>query len=333
MKYNKLGRTGLDVSRLCLGCMTFGDPKSGAHPWTIGEEEARPIFRQAVENGMTFFDTSNSYSAGTSEVIVGKLVKEFTRRQEVVIATKAFFPPEGGISPASAGKNIAGLSRKAVLSAVDESLKRLGTDYIDLYQLHRWDYDTPIEETMEVMHDLVKSGKVRYIGASSMYAWQFAKAQEIARKNGWTTFVSMQNYVNLLYREEEREMIPLCKDQGVGLMTWSPLARGKLARPVGTETQRSNTDEINKKLFSNTIEADNRVIRSVSQVADERGVPMAQIALAWVLRKPEVSSPIVGASRPDQLNDAIAALDIELSDEEIRILEEHYVPHSVMGHS
>ncbi len=329
MLFSKLGSTGLDISRLCLGCMTFGEPDAGVHNWTIGEADSRQIIRRAVECGINFFDTANSYSAGTSEVIVGKLLKEYTRRDEVVIATKVFFPErmlEGNAAP-----NRKGLSRKAIMTEIDASLTRLGTDYIDLYQIHRWDYGTPIEETMEALHDIVKGGKARYIGASSMFAWQFAKAQETARLNGWTRFVSMQNYLNLLYREEEREMIPLCADQGVGLMPWSPLARGRLARPVGQQTKRSESDTFGQTLFAATERADNTVIGAVERVAAARNVTMAQVALAWVLTKQEVSAPIVGASKSYHLDDAIGALEIVLTDDEITVLEADYVPHQVVG--
>lgn len=331
MQFVKLGNTGLDVSRLCLGCMTFGEPDAGTHPWTLGEEASRPIIRHAVEQGINFFDTANSYSAGTSEVIVGKLLKEFTRRDETVIATKVFFPAnmwEGSTRP-----NEQGLSRKAIMANIDASLTRLGTDYIDLYQIHRWDYHTPIEETMEALNDVVRAGKARYIGASSMYAWQFAKAQQVAAANGWSRFVSMQNYLNLLYREEEREMIPLCLDQGVGLMPWSPMARGRLTRPHGQQTERTRTDISGQSFFQATETEDGRVIDVVEQIAAERGVPMAQIALAWVLGKQGVSAPIVGASKAEQLDDAIAALELVLSAEEIKRLEERYVPHAVTGFS
>ncbi|KPX29560.1 Aldo/keto reductase [Pseudomonas tremae] len=329
MKYVKLGSTGLDISRLCLGCMTFGEPDAGTHPWTLDEQASRPIIRHAVEQGINFFDTANSYSAGTSETIVGKLLKEFTRREETVIATKVFFPAnmwEGSTRP-----NDKGLSRKAIMANIDASLQRLGTDYIDLYQIHRWDYDTPIEETMEALHDVVKAGKARYIGASSMYAWQFAKAQQVALANGWSRFVSMQNYLNLVYREEEREMIPLCLDQGVGLMPWSPMARGRLTRPHGQQTERTRTDISGQSFYEATEQEDGRVIDAVEKLAGERGVPMAQIALAWVLAKRGVSAPIVGASKASQLDDAIAALDLVLSDEDISQLEAPYVPHAVTG--
>ncbi|AIR90867.1 aldo/keto reductase [Pseudomonas cremoricolorata] len=329
MRYVKLGNTGLDISRLCLGCMTFGEPDAGTHPWTLGEEASRPIIRHAVEHGINFFDTANSYSAGTSEQIVGKLLKEFTRRDETVIATKVFFPAnmwQGGDRP-----NEQGLSRKAIMTSIDASLSRLGTDYVDLYQIHRWDYHTPIEETMEALHDVVKAGKARYIGASSMYAWQFAKAQQVAASNGWSRFVSMQNYLNLLYREEEREMIPLCRDQGVGLMPWSPMARGRLTRPQGEQTARILSDESGASFYAGTEVEDGKVIDVVEQVALERGVPMAQVALAWVLNTQGVSAPIVGASKPAQLDDAIAALELTLSPEDIARLEAPYVPHKVTG--
>ncbi|MDR6711036.1 aryl-alcohol dehydrogenase-like predicted oxidoreductase [Pseudomonas hunanensis] len=329
MQYVKLGNTGLDISRLCLGGMTFGEPDAGTHPWTLGLEQSRPIIRHAVDQGINFFDTANSYSAGTSEIILGKLLKECTRRDEVVIATKVFYPAnmwEGSTRP-----NEQGLSRKAILANIDASLTRLGTDHVDLYQIHRWDYHTPIEETMEALHEVVKAGKARYIGASSMYAWQFAKAQQVAAANGWSRFVSMQNYLNLLYREEQREMIPLCLDQGVGLMPWSPLARGRLTRPNGQETERTRTDISGKSFYAGTEAEDGRVIDVVEQIAGERGVAMAQVALAWVLRQRPVSAPIIGASRPGHLDDAIAALELELSDEEVARLEAPYVPHAVTG--
>ncbi|MGC9742516.1 aldo/keto reductase [Pseudomonas sp. P1B16] len=329
MQYVKLGNTGLDVSRLCLGCMTFGDPDAGTHPWTLDVDQSRPIIRHAVEQGINFFDTANSYSAGTSEVILGQLLKAFTRREDTVIATKVFYPAnmwEGASKP-----NEQGLSRKAIFSSIDASLSRLGVDYVDLYQVHRWDYHTPIEETMEALHDVVKAGKARYIGASSMYAWQFAKAQHVAAANGWSRFVSMQNYLNLVYREEEREMIPLCQDQGVGLMPWSPLARGRLTRPKGQETARTLSDISGKSFYERTEAEDGRVIDVVEQIAAERGVPMAQVALAWVLGHRGVSAPIIGASKPAHLDDAIAALGLELSDEEVMRLEVPYVPHAVTG--
>ncbi|WP_157217533.1 aldo/keto reductase [Flavisphingomonas formosensis] len=325
MKTARLGSTGLEVSRLCLGCMTYGEPGRGMHEWTLPEEQSRPFIKQALELGINFFDTANVYSAGSSEEIVGRALRDFAKRDEVVIATKVF-------SPMRPGPNGMGLSRKAIMHEIDASLTRLGTDYVDLYQTHRWDPHTPIEETMEALHDVVKAGKARYIGASSMYAWQFAKAQHVAERNGWTRFVSMQNYVNLLYREEEREMIPLCLDQGVGLIPWSPMARGRLTRPVGEETERTRTDQFGATLYD--LEgADRGVIEAVAAVAAARGVPRAQIALAWVLQKKGLTAPIIGASKPGHLEDAVAALDIELSAEEIAQLEAPYVPHAVIGHS
>jgi aryl-alcohol dehydrogenase-like predicted oxidoreductase len=331
MEYTKLGSTGLDISRLALGCMTFGVPQPGTHQWTLNEEDSRVIFRRAVESGINFFDTANMYSAGSSEEIVGKLLKEFTRRDEVVVATKVYNPV---VPPVKGAKvpNAAGLSRKAIMTEIDASLRRLDLDYVDLYQTHRWDYDTPIEETMEALHDVVKSGKARYIGASSMFAWQFAKAQEVARANGWTRFVSMQNQVSLLYREEEREMIPLCRDQGVGLIPWSPLARGRLTRPAGVETRRSESDAFMKVLFGKTEQADKAVIDAVERIAGELNVPMAQVALAWVLAKPGMSAPIVGASKVAQVDDAVAALSLNLSAEHIAALEAPYIPRAVAGH-
>lgn len=331
MQYVKLGKTGLEVSRLCLGGMTFGQPEAGTHTWTLDEDATRPVFKHAVEHGINFFDTANSYSAGTSEIILGKMLKAFTRRDETVVATKVFFP--AGMGQGVARPNEKGLSRKAILANIDASLTRLGLDYVDLYQVHRWDYATPIEETMEALHDVVKAGKARYIGASSMFAWQFAKAQEVARANRWSPFVSMQNYLNLIYREEEREMIPLCLDQGVALMPWSPMARGRLTRPHGQQTERSKTDDFGKNVLDATDAVDGPVINAVEQLAKERGVPMAQIALAWVLAHRGVTSPIVGASRAAQLDDAVAALDIQLTAAEIERLEANYTPHAVTGFS
>jgi aryl-alcohol dehydrogenase-like predicted oxidoreductase len=324
MEYVKLGTTGLDVSRLCLGCMTFGDPNRGHHEWTLDEEKSRPLLRQAVEAGINFFDTANVYSDGSSEEIIGRALQEFTRREEVVIATKV----HGRMRP---GPNGAGLSRKAILQELDASLTRLGTDYVDLYQIHRFDYGTPIEETLEALHDVVKAGKVRYIGASSMYAWQFATMLHTSEANGWTRFVTMQNYVNLLYREEEREMLPLCEAEGIGVIPWSPLARGRLTRDWDETTERSQTDNFGRTLYANTVEADRKVVETVAAVAAERGVPRAQIALAWVLAKSVVSAPIVGASKAGHLDDAVAALDIVLSEDEIARLEAPYVPHAVVG--
>lgn len=324
MDYTKLGQTGLDVSRLCLGCMTFGVPDRGNHAWTLDEEASRPILRRAVEAGINFFDTANVYSDGTSEEIVGRALKEFMRREEVVIATKV----HGRMRP---GPNGAGLSRKAIMTEIDASLQRLGTDYVDLYQVHRFDYDVPIEETLEALHDVVKAGKARYIGASSMYAWQFATMLHVAEANGWTRFSTMQNYLNLLYREEEREMLPLCEAEGVGVIPWSPLARGRLTRDWDVATERSRTDEFGKTLYAHTADADARVVGEVAKIAAERGVPRAQVALAWVLAKPEVSAPIVGASKAAHLNDAVAALTLGLTEGEIARLEAPYVPHGVVG--
>jgi len=324
MKYTKLGATGLDVSRICVGCMTFGVPELGNHEWTLDEEKSRPILRQAVEAGINFFDTANVYSDGTSEEIVGRALKDLTRREEVVIATKVYYRMRPG-------PNGAGLSRKAIMTEIDASLKRLGTDYVDLYQIHRFDKNTPIEETLEALHDVVKSGKARYIGASSMYAWQFATMLHTSRAHGWTRFATMQNYVNLLYREEEREMLPLCAAEGIGVIPWSPLARGRLTRDWSETTMRSETDHFGKTLYASTEEADRKVVERVAEIASRRGVSLAQVALAWVLAKPQVSAPIVGASKAGHLDDAIAALDVELSAEEIAQLEEPYVPHAVAG--
>ncbi|WP_114947073.1 aldo/keto reductase [Microvirga calopogonii] len=324
MEYVRLGRSGLEVSRLCLGCMTYGVPGRGNHPWTLDEEQSRPFIKRALELGITFFDTANVYSDGTSEEIVGRALKDFARRDEVVIATKV----HGRMRP---GPNGAGLSRLAIMTEIDNSLRRLGTDYVDLYQIHRWDYATPIEETLEALHDVVKAGKARYLGASSMYAWQFAKALYAADLNGWTRFVSMQNYYNLLYREEEREMLRLCQAEGIGVIPWSPLARGRLTRDWDETSARSETDEFGKSLYAKTAEADRRVVERVAEIAARRGVPRAQVALAWLLHKPVVTSPIVGASKPQHLEDAVAALSLKLSREEIAELEESYVPHGLAG--
>jgi 1-deoxyxylulose-5-phosphate synthase len=325
MKYRNLGNTGLEISPLCLGCMTFGTPERGDHPWTLPEQQSRPLIRKAIEMGINFFDTANAYSDGTSEEIVGQALKDYTRRDEVVIATKVFFPM-------SKGPNGGGLSRKSIFTAVDASLRRLGTDYVDLYQIHRWDPKTPIEETLEALHDVVKAGKARYLGASSMYAWQFAKALHLARENGWTPFVSMQNFYNLLYREEEREMLPLCKDQGIAVLPWSPLARGRLARPWDAETPRTQTDTFGNKLFAGSTESDRKVVEQVGAVAAAREVPRAQVALAWLAEKSVVSAPIVGASKPQHLDDALAALTLDLTESELAQLEAPYVPHAVAGH-
>ncbi|WP_445525600.1 aldo/keto reductase [Streptomyces cyslabdanicus] len=322
MQYVKLGSTGLEVSRICLGCMTYGVPGRGTHEWTLDEEASRPLIRQALDAGITFFDTANVYSDGTSEEIVGRALRDFARRDDIVLATKV----HGRMRP---GPNGGGLSRKAIMTEIDHSLRRLGTDYVDLYQIHRWDPHTPVEETMEALHDLVKAGKVRYIGASSMYAWQFSKAQYTALLHGWTPFVSMQDHYNLLYREEEREMLPLCADQGVGVLPWSPLARGRLTRDWGATTERSATDAFGGKLYT---EGDRGIVEAVTRVAGDRGVPRAQVALAWLLRQDTVTAPIVGASRPEHLRDAVAAVELELSDKEAEELEGPYTPHAVSGH-
>lgn len=318
MQFTRLGRSGLTVSRLCLGCMSYGDTSKGWHgDWLLNEEAARPFFREALKAGINFFDTANIYSGGTSEEITGKLLKEMARRDEIVVATKAF-----GVWRNA--PNCGGLSRKALFAAIDDSLARLGMDHVDLFQIHRWDDVTPIEETMEALHDIVKAGKARYIGASSMYAWQFAKAQETARANGWTRFISMQNQLNLLYREEEREMLPLCADQGVGVIPWSPLARGRLTRPWGESTVRSETDGVGKALYKSEDEADRAVVSAVQALAAKRGAAMATIGLAWHFAKPEVTAPIIGATRPEHIADAVKALDITLTPEEIAPLEAPY---------
>lgn len=324
MEYVKFGKTGLGVSRVCIGCMTYGIPNRGPHPWTLDEDKSRPLIKQAVELGINFFDTANVYSDGTSEEILGRALKEFTRREDVVIATKV----NGRMRP---GPNGAGLSRKAIFGELDNSLRRLGTDFVDLYQIHRWDPTVPIEETMEALHDVVKAGKVRYIGASSMYAWQFSKALYTSRLRGWTEFVSMQNHVNLLNREEEREMLPLCADQGIAVMPWSPLARGRLTRAWNESSSREETDEFGKKLYTQFPDSDRLIVDQVSAIAGARGVPRAQVALAWLVQKKGVTSPIVGASKPDHLRDSVAALSLKLTAEEVASLEKPYVPHSISG--
>lgn len=326
MKYARLGHTGLEVSRICLGCMSFGVPEAGGHPWTLPEDESRPIIRAAWQAGVNFFDTANVYSAGTSEEIVGKVLKELAPRDELVIATKVH-------GEMRKGPNGSGLSRKAIMNEIDQSLKRLGTDYVDLYQIHRFDPGTPIEETLEALHDVVKAGKARYIGASSMYAWQFAKMLHMADRHGWTRFVSMQDHLNLIYREEEREMLPLCIDQGIGVIPWSPMARGRLARPWGEVTERAQRDEFGRKLYVETEDAGRRINEAVAAIAKARGLKMAQVALAWVLQKQPVAAPIVGATRIGHVEDAVGALDIELTAEEIGSLEGPYQPTRVMGFS
>ncbi len=324
MDYVKFGKTGLGVSRICVGCMTYGVPGRGPHPWTLDEEKSRPLIKQALELGINFFDTANVYSDGTSEEIVGRALKEFARREDIVLATKV----NGRMRP---GPNGAGLSRKAIFGELDNSLRRLGTDFVDLYQIHRWDPTVPIEETMEALHDVVKAGKVRYIGASSMYAWQFSKALYTSRLHGWTEFISMQNHVNLLNREEEREMLPLCADQGIAVMPWSPLARGRLTRAWDETSSRQETDEFGKTLYQQFPESDRLIVDQVSVVATARGVPRAQVALAWLLQKKGVTSPIVGASKPGHLQDAVAALSLKLTADEIASLERPYVPHAISG--
>lgn len=327
MEYVNLGKTGLKVSRICLGCMSYGVPTRGAHSWSLDEETSRPYFKRAVEAGINFFDTANVYSDGTSEEFTGRALRDLAKRHEVVVATKVFGP----IRPDD--PNGRGLSRKAIMNEIDASLKRLGMDYVDLYQTHRWDYNTPIEETLDALNDVVKAGKALYVGASSMYAWQFCKALYLADLHRWPRFVSMQNHYNLLYREEEREMMQLCAAEGVGVIPWSPLARGRLARTWREQrsTERSGSDEFGKKLYSRTEEADRMVIERVAELATRRGVPQAQVALAWMLSKPFITSPIVGATKPHHLDDALAALTLKLSPDEITQLEEPYVPHPVSG--
>jgi aryl-alcohol dehydrogenase-like predicted oxidoreductase len=324
MHYVKIGNTGLDVSRVCLGCMSFGIGERGQFPWALNEEHSRPMIKKALELGINFFDTANLYSVGTSEEITGRALAEYADRDEIVLATKVFFRTREG-------PNGAGLSRKAIMSEIDKSLKRLGTDYVDLYYIHRWDYGTPIEETMEALHDVVKAGKARYIGASSLYAWQFVKAQCVAEQHGWTKFVAMQNLYNLTYREEEREMLPLCAEEKIAVVPWSPLAAGRLARQWGASTARSKVDNISKNLFDATPELDRKVVERLADVAAKRGVSMAQIALAWLLQKDVVTAPIVGTTKTSHIDDAVAALSIRLTPEEIASLQEPYVPHPVIG--
>ncbi len=334
MKYARLGQTGLQVSRICLGCMSYGDPEATlageamGWKWALREEESRPFFKRAIELGINFFDTANVYSFGASEEITGRALADFARRDEVVIATKVY-------NVMRPGPNGRGLSRKAIMHEIDASLRRLRTDYVDLYQIHRWDAHTPVEETMEALHDVVRAGKARYLGASSMYAWQFAKAQHVAERHGWTRFVAMQNHWNLLYREEEREMQGLCLDQGVGIIPWSPLARGRLARgpEAAASTKRSETDRFGKVLYAATEEADRRVLVALDAIAKRRGVPHAQVALAWLAQKEGVASPIVGATKMQHLEEAVAALEVRLSGDEIKALEAPYVPHAVAGFS
>lgn len=324
MEYIRFGNTGITVSRLCLGTMTYGTPTE-RWPWALNEEQSRPFIQKALELGINFFDTADVYTAGASEEVVGRALRDFAKRDDVVLATKVF-------NPMGPGPNDKGLSRKHIMSAIDASLKRLGTDYVDLYQIHRWDYDTPIEETMEALHDVVKAGKARYIGASSMYSWQFAKAQYTADLHGWTRFVSMQPHYNLIYREEEREMLPFCVDQKIAVIPWSPLARGLLTGKRGkdrNETERARTDAFGKSLYG--MDSDFEIVNRVTEIAEQKGVPNAQVALAWMLTKPAITAPIIGASKPGHLEDAVAALSVNLSDEEINRLEELYQPHPVLG--
>ena len=328
MEYAKLGNTGMDVSRICLGCMGFGDAERGFHKWVLSEEDSRPVIGKALELGINFFDTANVYSAGTSEEYLGRALKEFAAgRDEVVIATKVH-------GKMREGPNGAGLSRKAILSEIDHSLRRLGTDYVDLYQIHRWDYDTPIEETMEALHDVVKAGKARYLGASAMWAWQFQKALHVAERHGWTRFVSMQDHLNLIYREEEREMLPLCRAEGIGVIPYSPLASGRLTRDFAAaeKTARSETDQIARSKYDATAETDRAVVERVAELAQKRGVPRVHIALAWLLQKEPVTAPIIGATKTSHLEDAVGALSVKLTADEVAHLEAPYVPHPVVGH-
>lgn len=325
MEFTKLGNTGMDVSRICLGCMSLGDVASGFHAWVLGESDSRVIIKKALESGINFFDTANCYSYGTSEEFLGRALKDFARRDEVVVATKVFIKMRDE-------PNGAGLSRKAILSEIDHSLKRLGTDYVDLYQIHRWDYTTPIEETMDALNDVVRAGKARYIGASAMYAWQFQKALYTSEKHGWARFVSMQSHLNLIYREEEREMLPLCRDQKIGVIPYSPLASGRLVRDwTADATLRAETDTIQRMKYDAFADKDKAIIERVAELAEKRGVKKSHIALAWVLQKNPVSAPIIGATKLSHLEDAVGAVDVKLSPEEVSYLEEPYVPHTVVG--
>ena len=326
MEYARLGNSGLKVSRICLGCMGFGDAERWTHKWVLNEEDSRPVIKKALDLGINFFDTANIYSIGASEEILGQALRDFAKRDEVVIATKVH-------GKMNADANGGGLSRKAILQEIDNSLRRLETDFVDLYQIHRWDYETPIEETMEALHDVVRAGKARYIGASAMWAWQFSKALHVAEKNGWTRFVSMQNHLNLIYREEEREMMPLCRAEGIGSIPYSPLASGKLTRDWSPESSlRAQTDQILKSKYGSTEETDQQVVVRVAELAERFGVPRVHIALAWLLQKPPVAAPIIGATKVSHLEDAVGSLDVTLSAEEVAYLEEPYVPHRVVGH-
>jgi aryl-alcohol dehydrogenase-like predicted oxidoreductase len=326
MEYVKLGNTGLDVSPICLGCMSFGDSERWLHKWVLDEEGSRPIIKKALELGINFFDTANVYSIGRSEEILGRALKDYANRDEIVIATKVY-------GQMHKGPNGSGLSRKAIMSEIDKSLKRLNTDFVDLYIIHRWDYNTPIEETMAALHDVVESGKARYIGASAMYAWQFQKALYVAEKNGWTRFVSMQNHLNLIYREEEREMLPLCKEEKIAVTPYSPLASGRLARDWAETTKRYETDQIAKSKYDATAEADKLVVERLAEIAEKRGTPRAQIALAWLLQKEPVVAPVIGATKISHLESAVESLSIKLTPEEIAFMEEPYVPHRIVGFS
>jgi 1-deoxyxylulose-5-phosphate synthase len=325
MNYTKLGRTGLDVSRICLGCMSYGEPERGSHTWTLGEAASQPFLKKALDLGINFFDTANVYSDGSSEEIVGRALLKYARRGEVVIATKV----HGRMHK---GPNGGGLARKAILAEIDASLKRLGTDHVDLYQIHRWDDAVPIEETLAALNDVVRAGKALHIGASSMWAWQLAKALHLSDVNGWARFATMQNYVNLLYREEEREMLPLCKAEGIGVIPWSPLARGRLTRDWDASTLRAENDGFGRSLYKKSADADRTVVEALGRVAARLDRPRAQVALAWVLAKSEVTAPIVGATRLEQLDDAVAALSLALAPEDIAELEAPYVPHAIVGH-
>lgn len=322
MQYNTLGKTDLRVSRLCLGCMTFGEPDRGNHAWTLPEESSRPIIKRALEGGINFFDTANSYSAGSSEEIVGRALRDFARREEVVVATKVFH---------RVGDLPEGLSRAQILRSIDDSLRRLGMDYVDILQIHRWDYNTPIEETLEALNDVVKAGKARYIGASSMHAAQFAQALALQKQHGWAQFVSMQDHYNLIYREEEREMLPLCYHEGIAVIPWSPLARGRLTRPWGEATARSVSDEFGKTLYSESDENDARIAERLTGVSEDLGATRAQVALAWLLSKPGIAAPIIGTSREEQLDELLGAVDLTLKPEQIAELETPYKQHPVVG--
>jgi aryl-alcohol dehydrogenase-like predicted oxidoreductase len=326
MEYTRLGSTGMKVSRICLGCMGFGDPTRWIHKWVLNEENSRPIIKKALELGINFFDTANVYSIGASEAILGRALKDFATRDEVIIATKLH-------GKMREDPNGSGLSRKAILNEIDASLKRLGTDYVDLYQIHRWDYETPIEETMEALNDIVRAGKVRYIGASAMWAWQFQKALSVAEKHGWARFISMQNHLNLIYREEEREMLPLCREEKIGVIPYSPLASGRLTRDWHSETTlRSETDQIAKGKYDSTSETDQRIVERVAELAEKYKIPRAHIAIAWLLQKEPVTAPIIGATKISHLEESVKALTVKLTPDEVSYLEEPYVPHRIVGH-